>query len=55
MQFKITQDNEYYWIDLNGKRLGGCYDDKELIKAVIGLLRSSFNITDDKLKEEKYN
>jgi len=41
-------------IDLNGKRLEGCFDNRDLIRAVIGLLRSSFNITDDKLRKEYY-
>lgn len=54
MKFEIKKGEKYYEIILNNNKLDGLYNEKELIKAIIGIIRSSFNITDFKLKDDKY-
>ena len=45
--------DKYFTITLNGSKLSERYNNKELIKAVIGIIRSCYNITDSDLKEYK--
>lgn len=53
IEIKKTDNDTYYTLSLDNKMLEGLYDEKELIRALIGIVRSCFNITDNKLKKEE--
>ena len=50
MKIEITKEDKYYKI----KGMDEIYDCKELLKAVISIVRVNFNITDNDLKPGEY-
>lgn len=49
MKIEITKER-YFKIKSNE----GLYNEKELLKAVVAMIRSHFNITDEQLNEDGY-